>query len=120
MKHYHIQDNTFFFRLVKRFTIFLTLQIIVILSLYIRGSYQNFLDSTQRFLLLFCSINAVMLVIFSIAGLVQSIILLCLNKEKKYILYFLGYLVLIIVISLVFTLLRSITILSLGLHLQGQ
>ena len=118
MKH-NIQDNTFFFRLVKRFTLFLFLQLVVLLTLYMRGSFQNFLDSTQRFLLLFCSIDSVMLIIFSIVGAWQSIILLFLNKEKKYILYFLGYICIISLASSIFLILRSITFLSLGLHLQG-
>ncbi|MBR1910873.1 MAG: hypothetical protein IJ828_00805, partial [Treponema sp.] len=75
MKH-TIHDNTFFFRLIKRFTLFLFLQLAVLCVLYVRGSFQNFLDSTQRFLLLFCSIDSAMLFIFSIAGAVQSIVLL--------------------------------------------
>lgn len=116
----YLSDNSFLFRLTKRFTLFLLLQALVLLACYISGNFQNFLDSTQRFILLLSSVNAVMLVFFAAAGAAQSFLLIFITKKKRYALWFLAYLILLGADAAAFILLRGIHYLSAGLQPAAQ
>ena len=109
-------DNTFFYRLIKRFTLYLALFIIVLLSLTLSGNFQQFLDSTQRFILLFCSIVCAMLCCFAFVGIIDSIIMLCQSKELKYIVAFFVFMLQLVLAAGILLVLRIISSLSLGLQ----
>ena len=116
----YLSDNSFLFRLTKRFTLFLLLMALVLLACYVSGSFQGFLDSTQHFILLLSSLNAVMLAFFAAAGATESFFLIFIARKKRYLLWFLGYLVLLCADAAVFMLLRGITYLSEGLQTAAQ
>ncbi len=111
-----LSDNTFFFRLIWRFTLFLTLFSAVLLSFYLSGNFQQFLDSTQRFILLFCSIACAMLAFFAAVGVFDSIIMFYQNRELKYIRSFFTFLILLALAAAIVLSLRIISSLSLGLQ----
>ena len=50
--------------------------------LFISGNFQTFADSSQRFLLLITSVLAIALVLFSISGFIESLVLFFLQKRK--------------------------------------
>lgn len=115
MQTKYLSDNSFLFRLTKRFTLFLLLQAIVLIILYVTGNYQNFLDSTLRFIMLVASLNFAMLSFFSLAGLIESFCLIFITKKKKYIAYLFAYIILIFFACISFIILRGISFVSSGL-----
>lgn len=117
MKQYHIPDNTFFFRLVKRITLFLFLFQAVLLLLFIAGNFQSFLDSNLRFIFLCCSIISALLFFCSCLGIIDSIIMAIQTKQRKYIFYIFRYFVFVILATIIFVLLRGISFLSSGITL---
>ena len=111
------KDNTaFLFELTKRSTFFLFLLTAILFAMYICGNYQNFMDSSQRFLLTVCSISAIMLTLFCAAGIVLCIIMFIIQHLFRYGAYMLLYTLIIAVVAVVFALSRVILALSAGLR----
>lgn len=109
-------SNSFLFKLICRTTLFLALFLVVLISFYISGNYQNFLDSTQLFILFLCSADTIGLLLFSIAGFFVSIFRLILTGKKKYWIIIIVYFFSILGSICLFVAFRSLSILALGLQ----
>lgn len=105
------------FMLTRRMILFLTLLLSVLILFYIIGNYQMFLDSSQKIILRSAAVTASALILFSISGIIESIICLVLYRNKR--LYHIIHLILIFIteaLSIGFLLLfRIIDIVSTGL-----
>lgn len=109
-------SRSFLFKLTCRTSIFFLLFSVSIISIYITGSYQNFLDSTQFFLLFLCSLNSVILLLFSAAGFIESVALFFINWQKRYILYSVLFLILSILCFIFLITFSSISIIAKGIN----
>lgn len=114
-KHKQKTDNTFLFKLTWRTSLFLFLLLAVLFLFYLSGNYQNFLDSTQLFVLFLCSIICIFLFLFSAAGILESIFLFFSTMKKRYWIYFACYVLSLILSGAFFVALRTISKISLGL-----
>lgn|SRR5574344_311140 len=108
-------ERKFLFWLTFRAFLFLSLMLVVLTLFYVMGNFQQFLDSTQHFILLLSSIVSIALLFFSFAGLIESIFYLITLKQKKYIFFIILFIVTLIAVSLLLLLLRTITFISSGL-----
>lgn len=109
-------SRSFLFKLTCRTSIFFLLFSISIVSIYITGSYQNFLDSTQFFLLFLSSLNSVILLLFSAAGFIEALTLFFINWQKRYIIYSVLFLVLSILCFIFLITFSSISIIAKGIQ----
>ncbi len=109
------RNTSFFYLLTGRAAMFLTLAVLSTFGLYIAGNYQGFLDSSQRFLLQWCSILTIILALFSVSGLFLSVVMAIVYKKLRYLLYFLMYLVALVLAVGLFLVMYGITYLSVGL-----
>ena len=107
--------TTFLFRLTSRGTIFYILVTLSVFLLYIFGSKQQFLDSSQRFILQWCSINAIVLALLSIFGIFLGILLFFIYFKPRYILSVLGYIITLILSIVIFLTVYAVIYLSSGL-----
>lgn len=105
----------FLFRLVWRFTLFFFLQLTLLLLFYISGNYQRFLDITQRFIMFLCSALSLVLIQLALTGLILSIGTFIAKRKAFYWLYFTAYLIILIIVPVIFSALRIITVLSKGI-----
>ncbi len=103
------------FSLTQRSVIFLALMLFALVLLYVSGNFQQFLDTTQKFILILCAITAILQVLISIAGTIESFILFFISKQKRYWIYFALYLLCAVIASLCLIIFRVLTYLSDGL-----
>jgi hypothetical protein len=115
-ENYTSGTAAFLFRLICRFSLFLSLLLFVLVLFYISGNFQQFLDSTQIFTILSCTLVSVMLFFFSIAGFFDNIVMLILSHRKRHLLYALVFILLTACSAVAFIVLRSLSFLSSGLH----
>lgn len=108
-------SRSFLFKLTCRTSIFFLLFSVSIISIYITGSYQNFLDTTQFFLLFLCSLNSVILLLFSAAGFIESLAFFFINRQKRYIVYSALFLILSILCFVFLIAFSSISIIAKGI-----
>ena len=109
------QNTSFFYTLTGRATMFLILAVLSTFALYISGNFQQFLDSSQRFLLQWCSILTIILSLFSVTGFFQSIVMIILYKKLRFFIFTILYLITLAVTIVLFLLMYGITYLSVGL-----
>jgi len=114
-KSNNIYHTSLLYRLIERFTIFVTLQLLVTLILYISGNYQLFLDKTQNTLLLFCSVLSVVLLILCFSGLIICTYSFIKAKKVKYFIQFILYLVGLIISPILMFAIRVLTFVEGGI-----
>lgn len=110
------ESYSFFYSLIKRFTIFLFLFLTAMLMLYFSGNFQSFQDASLRLILFCSSIASVMLIFFSCIGFFDSIVMIITFKNVRYAISMLTYLLLAAVVAAVFISLRGLTVLMAGIH----
>lgn len=108
--------KSFLFKLTCRTGLFLGLFLVVLFSFYLSGNHQNFLDSTQLFILFLCSLDSILLFLFSLSGLLESVVLFFISQKKRYWIYFSIFLLGLIVSAGMFFLVRVISILTHGIQ----
>ncbi|MBP5442526.1 MAG: hypothetical protein J6Y60_04715 [Treponema sp.] len=108
-------NTSMIFKLIWRFTMFLTLAVLATFALYISGNYQEFLDSSQRFILQWCSILTIILALFSVSGFFLSIVMAIVYKKVRYLLFLVIYLIILALSVVLFLVMYGITYLSVGL-----
>ncbi|WP_407399141.1 hypothetical protein [Treponema sp.] len=106
--------NSFFFKLNCRTSLFLGLFLVVLFSFYLSGNHQNFLDSTQLFVLFLCSVDSIGLFLFSMAGLIESVVLFIVSGKKSYWIFFAVFFLSSVVSAGTFFIVRVLSILTLG------
>ncbi|MGN0728221.1 hypothetical protein [Treponema sp.] len=107
-------DRSFLFKLTGRTFLFFLLFSVFLATLYISGTYQDFLNSTQSFILALCSLSCLGLFIFSAAGIIQSAVFFFVTKRKSYWIFFAIYFTACIFSSAVFVAARIISIAAKG------
>lgn len=107
-------NDLFVFRLSSRAALFLFLQTIAGFLFYISGNFQGFLDKSLRFILVWCAISSILLILFSIVGLFQCIISFFVTFKWRYWLYFLLYLLALIISPILFVSLSALNLLASG------
>ena len=108
-------DKSFLFKLTGRTSLFFALLLLVLVFFYLSGNYQNFLDTTQAFTLFMCSADCIVLFLFSLAGIIESIGLFFVSRKKRYWIFFGVFFISGIISAAVFMALRTVSILSLGI-----
>ncbi|MBQ9539578.1 MAG: hypothetical protein IJU95_09930, partial [Treponema sp.] len=108
--------GSFFYSLIKRFTIFLFLFQTVMLTLYYSGNFQSFQDSSLRIILFCASLAAVMLFSFSTIGIISSVVMALSRKRPGYVLGSLIYVILDVLAAAVFISLRGLAVLTSGIR----
>ena len=107
--------TTFLFRLTSRGTAFYILVTHSSFLLYLFGGVQQLLDSSQRFILQWCSINAIVLALLSIFGIFLSILLFFVYFKLRYLFSIFSYLVVLILSIVLFSTVYAVIFLSSGL-----
>ena len=79
-----MHETSFLFSLTSRSVLFLFLETFVLLLLFITGNFQAFADSTQRFILLIAGVAAIALMLFSVCGIIESLVYHFLTKRRRY------------------------------------
>ncbi|MCH5294564.1 MAG: hypothetical protein J1F14_01485 [Treponema sp.] len=102
------------FAITWRSTLFLAFSLVFFLLFYVSGNRQNFLDSTQNFILFVCTLFSILLSLISLAGLVESVALSLLNHKTRYLLFLAAYILCLVLSAAVTVILRVITFLSMG------
>ncbi|MBR6079568.1 MAG: hypothetical protein IKP60_05340 [Treponema sp.] len=105
----------FLYTLVSRTVLFLSLLTLIVFIIYVAGNFQEFLDSTQRYLLRFCSISCVLQGIFCMFGIVLSIVMFIVSLNPKYWLYFFIDIVLLVLAVVAFVVAYAMAFLSAGI-----
>lgn len=82
--------------LISRTTVFLFLMSLLTLFLYMAGTFQNFIDATQLFLLRLYSVLGVLLCISSICGSILDLNRFKKAKKSRYLFRAGGYILLVI------------------------
>lgn len=108
-------ERYFLFQLTFRSCIFLCLLLLVLLLFYGAGNFQQFLDSTQHFVLILSSAVSIALALFSFALTIESIVYFIISKQKFYLINLIVFIFITIISIAILFLLRSITFLSSGL-----
>lgn len=103
------------FSLTNRFALFFALMTLIVFTCYISGNFKGFMDSTQLFLLYACGIFSFFAAVLGIAGLVQSFLRIFIQMNPKFILHFVLYLLDLIIIPVIFVIIRTLSLVSLGL-----
>ena len=107
-------SRSFLFKLTCRTSLFLALMLLALITFYLSGNYQNFLDSTQMFILFLSSADCVILFLFSIAGTMESATLFFISRKKRYWIFFALYVLGIVVSAGLFIVLRILSMISFG------
>ncbi|MCR5495451.1 MAG: hypothetical protein K6F15_07415, partial [Treponema sp.] len=76
-------SSSILYRLTLRAVLFLFLSVIVFCFFYLTGNYLNYLDSSLSLLISVIGITDTALIIFSLVGIIESIIYIILNKSKR-------------------------------------
>ena len=108
---------SFLFKLTSRFTVFLTGALFMTMFLYIAGNVQHFLDATQEMILLIASFASVALIIFSLAGFLECLVLGIAWRGRHYWLSIIGFALSEIFAIVIFVFSRAVIMLSGGLSL---
>ena len=108
-------ERYFLFQLTLRSCIFLFLILLVLLLFYGAGNFQQFLDSTQHFILILSSAVSIALAMFSFALTIESVVYFIISKQKFYFIFLIIFIFITIISIALLFLLRSITFLSSGL-----
>lgn len=109
MKGKKAKRKPFLFKLTNRTSLFLLLLLLLLLVLYCGGSVQGFSPVTQTFLLFSCSAAALALLVFSLAGAIQSLLFLFVVRKLYFVAFFLLYVLSCAFSALAFTLLRILS-----------
>ena len=109
------KNNSLLFSITGRSALFLVLELFALVLLYVSGNFQFFLDSTQKFILLVCALCSMLLVLLSTAGIIESVVLFIISKQKKYWIFFALYILCFIVTAVILVLFRVLTFISSGL-----
>lgn len=94
-----IISNSLTYKLSITLDIMLTVFIVVLITLYTIGNYQNFQDKSQQIILSMISYTSVFNALLSLTLSVETIIKLITEKRKVSNIFYLIYLILAIVIS---------------------
>lgn len=108
-------ERYFLFQLTFRSCIFLFLLLLVLLLFYGTGNFQQFLDSTQHFILILSSAVSIALALFSLALTIESIVYFIISKQKTYLIYLVAFIFITVISTALIFVLRAITFLSAGL-----
>ena len=100
--------------LVNRAAIFFFLMCLLTLFLYTAGTVQDFIDSTQLFLLNLYFILGIFLIIASVSGFVHDLVRFSNTKKSRYILRAGGYIFLMIFSIVTVLIVSAITAISRG------
>ena len=100
--------------LVSRLAIFFFLMCLLTLFLYAAGTIQDFIDSTQLFLLNLYFILGIFLTIASVSGLALDLGRFSKTKKNRYILRAGGYMLLVIFGAVTVLIVSAITAISRG------
>ena len=92
-------SNSLTYKLSITLDIMLTVFIVVLITLYTIGNYQNFQDKSQQIILSLLSYTSVFNTLLSLMLSVETIIKLITEKRKVSNIFYLIYLILAIVIS---------------------
>ena len=111
-------NRSFLYKLTGRTTLFFFLFLTVLLIFYVSGTYQDFLDSTQSFILFISSATAVFLAFLCAGGTLISLAMLARHRLKRYIAFAAAYILTGSIASVIFIILRTVSILSLGTNLD--
>ncbi|MDR1802189.1 MAG: hypothetical protein LBQ94_01155 [Treponema sp.] len=96
MKSGRLSKEKFLYLLVNRLAIFFFLMCILTLFLYAAGTIQDFIDSTQLFLLNLYFILGIFLTIASVSGLLLDLNRFSRTKKRRYLLRAGGYVFLVV------------------------
>ncbi len=107
-------NRSFLYKLTGRTTLFFFLLLAVLLVFYVSGTYQDFLDSTQSFILFISSGAAAFLAFLCAGGTIISLVMLARHRLKRYIAFAAAYILTGSIASVIFIVLRAVSILSLG------
>lgn len=108
-------ERYFLFQLTFRSCIFLCLLLLVLLLFYGAGNFQQFLDSTQHFVLILSSAVSIALALFSFALTIESIVYFIISKQKFYLINLIVFIFITVISTALIFVLRAITFLSAGL-----
>ena len=108
--------NSFFYSLIKRFVIFQALFLVVMLTLYLSGNFQSFLDSSLRIILFSASLISLLLVPFSLIGFIASIAMLAGKKQAGFAIDSAFFLLAAAAAAAIFVALRGLTVLTAGIR----
>ena len=103
------------YNLVSRAVLCIFIFSLAVFTAYLTGNFQNFLDSTQRYLLRLSSISCVLQSIFCLFALVLSLIMFFVTFNPKYWIYFFIDLILLVLAVAGFVLMYAIAFLSSGI-----
>ncbi len=107
--------TTFLFRLTSRGTAFYALVMLSSFLMYVFGSSQQLLDSSQRFILQWCSINAIVLALLSLFGIFLCILLFFVYFKLRYIISIIGYVLTLAFSIVIFLSVYAVVYLSAGM-----
>ena len=96
MKSTGLSKEKFLYLLVNRLAIFFFLMCLLSLFLYAAGTTQDFIDSTQLFLLNLHFILGIFLTAASVSGLLLDLSRFSLTRKKRYLLRAGGYVFLLV------------------------
>jgi hypothetical protein len=96
VKSGRLSKEKFLYLLVNRLAIFFFLMCILTLFLYAAGTIQDFIDSTQLFLLNLYFILGIFLTIASVSGLLLDLNRFSRTKKRRYLLRAGGYVFLVV------------------------
>lgn len=108
--------KSFLFKLTFRTSLFLFSFLIVLFTFYLSGNYQGFQSSTQLFILFLCSFDSIALFLFGISGLLECLVLFFISEKKKYWIFFAFFFFLVLISTVMFFLVRTISILTKGTY----
>ncbi len=107
--------TSFLYTLTCRMLLFVFLTTSTVFILYLTGNFQHFLDSSQRYLLRWCSISCVFMGILSAASMLMSIIMFFVTFHPKYWIYFVLELLALAVSVAGFIIMYVLTFISAGI-----
>ncbi len=105
------------YNLTSRTVLFVFLLTFASSILFLSGNFQNFLDGTQRYLLRWCSIGCVLLVILDLACIVMSVIMFFATLSAKYWGYFFLQLLVLAFAVVIFVLMYFLAFVSTGIRI---
>lgn len=96
-------SNTLTYKLTMILDFVLTIFCILLVTLYILGNYQDFLDNTQSTILIILSYTSVFTALLSICLTIETIIKLFTEKKKLIHIFYLVYLIFTTIICTLFS-----------------
>ena len=117
MKNQKVKNfsHSFLLKLTGCFSLFFVFLFLSFFLLYLFGNFQNFTDESQNLIVYLCSIISLVSFLFSIAGILESVIFFIITKLKRMWIYFTLFFLLLLLSSADYIILRIIIHLSEGL-----